>query len=141
MDTLLFSLSFIMTSLALGGMVFFAAVMAPMVFINLDESNAGKLIRAIFPWYYLYVMITSMIAAVSSLAHSYYAALGLGISAFTAVTAWQVLMPKINEARDLALYGDKEEARNFERLHRLSVWINFLGLAGVFSSAVVLSLN
>jgi hypothetical protein len=40
---------------------FFVIVVALVGFINLDEINAEKLIRAIFPWYYLYVIITAAI--------------------------------------------------------------------------------
>ena len=141
METLLFPVAFIMTALALGGMVFFGAVTAPTTFINLDEFNAGKLIRAMFPRYYFYVAASSTIGAIASLSHSYDAALGLGLSSLTAVCGWGVLMPRVNSARDSALTGDKKAAKTFEVLHRLSVWINFVGLLGVILATVVLSLN
>ena len=40
-------------ALQLGGMIFFATVMAPLVFTKLPASEAGEFIRAVFPVYYI----------------------------------------------------------------------------------------
>ena len=40
-----------------GGMLFFAAVVAPRVFIQLPIEVAGPFIRGLFPVYYLYIAI------------------------------------------------------------------------------------
>ena len=52
-----------------GGMLFFTAVFAPLVFLRLAPEVAGRFIRAVFPVYYLAMAVTSGVAA---------AALGLG---------------------------------------------------------------
>ena len=141
MEPILFFIALIAIGLALGGMVFFAAIIAPTTFKNLDELNAGKLIRAIFPQYYVFVAMTSVIGAIVIFSHSYYAASGLGLSSLAAVFAWRVLMPKINNARDLALDGDKKANKTFEVLHRASVWLNFLGLLGVIAAILILAIQ
>ena len=41
-----------LTSMILGIMLFFSFVIAPVVFTTLDEENARKFIRRIFPFYY-----------------------------------------------------------------------------------------
>ena len=41
-----------LTAIVLGIMLFFSFVIAPVVFTTLDEENARKFIRRIFPFYY-----------------------------------------------------------------------------------------
>ncbi|MGD2019921.1 MAG: DUF4149 domain-containing protein [Thiohalocapsa sp.] len=106
-------------ALAFGGMTFFSAVMAPLVFTKLPFETAGGFIRQVFPWYYLSIGSVSVVAA---------AALVLGaepvaalLTALAAAGFWyarQVLMPRINAARD----AGRDAA--FNRLHRYSVIIN-----------------
>jgi hypothetical protein len=49
-----------LTTLALGGLfggiLAFSALFAPLVFTKLPMEHAGPFIRAVFPWYYLYVI-------------------------------------------------------------------------------------
>ena len=45
-------LSFYLSSAVLGIMVFFSFVVAPVTFTTLNEENARKFIRKIFPYYY-----------------------------------------------------------------------------------------
>ena len=52
-------------ALLFGGMIFFAAVVAPLVFTRLPAEHAGRFIRAFFPVYYLYVLISSTVAAIA----------------------------------------------------------------------------
>ena len=44
--------SIYLTAMILGIMLFFSFVIAPVVFTTLDEENARKFIRRIFPFYY-----------------------------------------------------------------------------------------
>ena len=44
--------SIYLTAMILGIMLFFSFVVAPVVFTTLDEENARKFIRRIFPFYY-----------------------------------------------------------------------------------------
>ena len=59
-------------------------------------------------------------------------AAALGFIALGAVVARQVLMPRINGHRDRMLRGDAEAEAGFNRLHRLSVWINAVQLLAAF---------
>ena len=45
-------ISIYLTAMVLGIMLFFSFIIAPVVFTTLDEDNARKFIRRIFPFYY-----------------------------------------------------------------------------------------
>jgi len=108
--------------------VFFAAVVAPLVFTRLPPEHAGRFIRALFPFYYLYVLITSAVGAVA-LAWSDPAAAAL-LAGVAAVTLWlrQSLMGRINTLSDKARGGDHQAKAKFDRAHRLSVIVNMAQL-------------
>ena len=114
--------------LLLGGMLFFPSVVAPVVFASLPEAQAGAFLRAMFPRYYVFMIILSLAAAVMyQLSEG--AALSVGALVCCAVslsTLWvrQGLLPRINTARDAQLAGDKKSGDTFERGHKLSVFIN-----------------
>ena len=116
----------------LGAMLFFPAVVAPVVFTSLPEAQAGAFLRSMFPRYYAFMIALSLIAALLFLVVSdesaYQAAtvcLFVGVS-----TLWvrQWLLPRINMARDAQLAGDVEAGRRFDRDHKLSVGVNMLQL-------------
>lgn len=121
-------------ALLLGGMIFFAAVMAPLVFTKLAAGQSGPFIRAVFPFYYLYVLIFSAIAAAGLLPRWE----GACMAAVAVLTVWlrQWLMPRINRASDAARDGDLLAKRRFDRGHRLSVIVNF---AQIIAAGVVLA--
>lgn len=114
--------------LLLGGMLFFPSVVAPVVFASLPEAQAGAFLRAMFPRYYVFMIILSLAAAVMyQLSEG--AALSVGAlvcCAVSASTLWvrQGLLPRINTARDAQLAGDEKSGDTFERGHKLSVVIN-----------------
>jgi hypothetical protein len=113
----------------LGGMVFFASVMAPLVFTRLPPMEAGRFIRAVFPWYYLFVLINAALAAVALLPQGL-AAVMAGVAVVTAWLRWW-LMPRLNRWSDAAQAGDGAAKRRFDRGHRLSVWVNMLQVLAV----------
>ncbi|MBR0654000.1 DUF4149 domain-containing protein [Plastoroseomonas arctica] len=107
-----------------GGMVFFAAILAPLVFTRLPGEVAGGFIRAVFPVYYLFVLINAALAAVAL-------AFDLPIdaavmAAVAALTLWlrQGLMPRINRLSDAVKAGDASAKPGFDAGHRLSVILN-----------------
>lgn len=123
MQTLSALLALFSLALLLGGMSFFAAVVAPLVFTRLGAS-AGPFIRQVFPVYYVWVLGCSAAAAVALLSIDGLAAALMAGSA--ALTLWlrQVLMPTINRLSDAAQAGDGDAKRRFDWMHRLSVAAN-----------------
>ncbi len=124
------------TALLFGSMMFFSAVMAPLIFVKLGGEAAGRFIRQVFPWYYLVVIVLAAVGAAALAVPRPVDAAVLGAVAAVGVAARQVLMPMINRARDAMLAGDAASKTRFSRLHRLSVWIN---AAQIVAVAVVLA--
>ena len=122
-------------ALLLGGMVFFAVVMAPLIFTRLPPGQAGPFIRQVFPVYYLWLLATAGIAALALIPHRPAEALAMAAVAVLALWLRQALMPRINRLSDAAQAGDAAAKPRFERAHRLSVLLNFLQIA---AAAVVL---
>ena len=116
------------TALLLGGMVFFAVAIAPLVFTRLPPEWSGRFIRQVFPVYYLWVLGLSAAAAVALLPLRGWDALGM--AAVAALGAWlrQGLMPRINRLSDAAQGhdgpGDAAAKARFDAAHRLSVLLN-----------------
>ncbi len=112
------------TAVLLGGMVFFAAIMAPLVFTRLPGPQAGPFIRAVFPVYYLFVLINAALAGCALIPHWP----GLTLIVVAALTLWlrQWLMPRINRWSDAAQAGDAAAKQRFDRGHRVSVVANFV---------------
>ncbi len=121
-------------ALLLGGMIFFATVMAPLVFTKLPAAQAGPFIRAVFPVYYLYVLTSSAIAALA-LATRWEGAV---MAAVAVLTIWlrQGSMPLINTLSDAAQSGDGAAKRRFDAAHRISVALN---VAQIVAAVVVLA--
>ena len=123
-----------------GSMAFFSFVIAPLIFMKLDEATAGRFIRTIFPWYYLVIAGLALLATFSLLAIRPLEAAVMAIIALGAVLARQILMPRINAHRDRMLKGDKEAEKTFASLHRLSVGVNAAQLIGALTILVLLGL-
>ena len=115
-------LSIYLVAMVLGIMLFFSFVIAPVVFTTLDEDNARKFIRRIFPFYYnvnlgisLIVLLTFLF--LSNLGIDFY--LILAISLLFAISNY-LLMPLINKFRD------QKQEKKFKYSHFISVVINFV---------------
>ena len=114
--------SIYLTAMVLGVMLFFSFVIAPVVFTTLDEDNARKFIRRIFPFYYnvnlgisLIVLLTFIF--LSKLGVDFY--LILVISLLFVISNY-LLMPLINK------YRDQNQEKKFKYSHFISVVINFV---------------
>ena len=106
-------------------MIFFPLVVATSVFKVLDEKQSSKFLRIFFPKYYLYGFVLSAIGV--SLSIYYENKLSMLIFlliVFGFVFSRQVLMPLINKSKDL------EDESKFKKLHKFSVFINFLQIIG-----------
>ena len=115
----------------LGAMLFFAAGVAPTVFLALPEEHAGTFLRRLFPRYYLALIIGSGLAGILYLQSQLWAG---GICLIiTLSTLWvrQYLVPRINALRDAELAGNEAAGSDFARLHKLSVIINMFQLAAL----------
>tara|TARA_Y100000741_G_scaffold26740_1_gene19291 strand:- start:329 stop:718 length:390 start_codon:yes stop_codon:yes gene_type:complete len=115
-------ISIYLTAMILGIMIFFSFVIAPVVFTTLDEENARKFIRRIFPFYYnvnlglsLIVLLTFLL--LSKLGLDFYLVLAI---TFLFATSNYLLMPLINK------YRDEKQDKKFKYSHFLSVVINFI---------------
>lgn len=109
------------SSLLFGGMLLFSASFAAFLFKSLPPVEARALIRKAFPSFYIFVIITSLIAALLALAN---ASILLLISLSTIPTR-QILMPAINAASDANL------KHRFLVLHSLSVVITLVHIIAV----------
>ena len=114
--------SIYLTAMILGIMLFFSFVIAPVVFTTLDEDNARKFIRRIFPFYYNVNLAISFIVLLlflflSKLGIDFY--LILLITILFAISNY-LLMPLINK------YRDEKQDKKFKYSHFISVVINFV---------------
>lgn len=128
----------LLTACVFGSIVFFPAVVAPLVFRVLDGDQASLFLRALFPRYYLFLIITAGLAAFASWGEPAQA-LGLGAISLSTFYVRDVMVPKINAWRDLEMdEGDQEAAAKFKRGHRATVVINMVQLviAGVVLARV-----
>jgi Domain of unknown function (DUF4149) len=121
------------TSLLFGGMTLYSFGFAPLVFSALPMDTAGKFLRQAFPYYYLFVIVTSVIAALALWPFDPLSAGLMATCAGAGLFARQFLMTMIN------FFRDRGESRNFNRAHFLSVAINMLQLLAVLTVLVRLA--
>ena len=115
-------ISIYLTAMILGIMLFFSFVIAPVVFTTLDEENARKFIRRIFPFYYNVNLGLSLIVLLTFL---FLSKLGINFYLILAITLLfatsnYLLMPLINK------YRDEKQDKKFKYSHFISVVINFI---------------
>ena len=108
-------------------MLFYSIVIAANVHKTLDKDNAGKLLRVLFPSYFLTTATLSLIALIFSIIEkSFISTILLFLILLGSVVSRQYLVPKINAERDLQISGNTSSKKNFAKLHTLSVSINLL---------------
>jgi len=115
-------ISIYLIAMILGIMLFFSFVIAPVVFTTLDEENARKFIRRIFPFYYNVNLVISFVVLLtfiflSKLGVDFYLILLITI---LFATSNYLLMPLINK------YRDEKQDKKFKYSHFISVVINFV---------------
>tara|TARA_Y100000741_G_C18054728_1_gene477908 strand:- start:224 stop:613 length:390 start_codon:yes stop_codon:yes gene_type:complete len=115
-------ISIYLTSMILGIMLFFSFVIAPVVFTTLDDENARKFIRRIFPFYYNVNLVISFIVLVTFFFLSKFGIEFILIITITILFAISnyYLMPLINK------YRDEKQNKKFKYSHFISVLINFI---------------
>ena len=115
-------LSIHLIAMILGIMLFFSFVIAPVVFTSLDEDNARKFIRRIFPFYYNVNLAISFVVLLTFL---FLSKLGVDFYLILLTTILfaisnYLLMPLINK------YRDEKQDKKFKYSHFISVVINFV---------------
>ena len=108
-----------------GGMLFFAAIMAPLVFLHLPVGVAGPFIRTAFPWYYGYCIASAIIVVLGFLMRKEWFTLLVPL-AVIGITwwLWQVQLPVLDAMRAA------DDTAGFARGHQLAVWLNGAELFG-----------
>ena len=114
-----------------GGMLLYSFGFAPLVFSKLPVAEASRLLREAFPFYYLFVIGTALVAGLALLAVDSLSAWLMFVTLVIGVAARQLLMPAINRASDARAAGDAAAGGRFKRLHGISVALNFVQLAAV----------
>ena len=119
----MFEGSLFVSGALIGSMVFFVAVIAPLVFQVLEPEQGGAFLRRVFPRFYRFGLVVALIAAGLAFQSVPLAALTFGLVGLAFLLSDQVLTPAINRARDAGLGGDEAAHKRFEMLHKLSVRI------------------
>ena len=125
-------ISIYLTAMILGIMLFFSFVIAPVVFTTLDDENARKFIRRIFPFYYnvnlgLSFVVLLIFLFLNKFGLDFYLIL---IVTILFATSNYLLMPLINK------YRDEKQDKKFKYSHFISVVINFIQM--IFLAILVL---
>ncbi len=118
---MLTQVSDLITAANVGIMLFFSVAVAPTIFMVLPPEWSAAYVRKFFPKYFLFLGITSTVAAAL---HSLpVAQISLGICALVFYFSVFWLTPRINLARD------SKDMKTFNLLHYTSVGLNLLQLA------------
>ena len=111
----------LITAANVGIMLFFSVAVAPTIFMVLPAEWSAAYVRKFFPKYFLFLGVTSTVAAAL---HSLpVAQISLGLCALVFFFSFFWLTPRINLARD-----NKDE-KSFKVLHYTSVGLNLVQLA------------
>ena len=117
------ALAVLTTALLFGGMTLYSLGFAAFLFTVLPAETAGLALRRAFPLFYLFVIVTAVLASAFLWPHDVLASALMAVVAITTVPARQTLMPAINRATD------RGQRRHFNWLHGLSVVITSAHIA------------
>jgi hypothetical protein len=144
-DTVLNAVILVAIAVWVGSEVFFSLIVAPVLFRVLSQYNAGRVICALFPQYYLIGIVCGLIAISSLIGLAIWRSMWsntvtlelllLSIMVLITIYARQSLLPRINLAREA---GEAEKGR-FRRLHWESVILNAVVLVLGLSALVLLA--
>ena len=109
----------------LGSLIFFSTVVAPNTFQNLDKKNSRKFIRSIFPKLYLWSIFISLVIFLCLIKLNVFYSFLFFIILLGYVYSKTFLIKRINKVGDKNLMKETEK-KEFENLHRLSVFIFLL---------------
>ena len=105
-----------------GSLIFFSTVVAPNVFISLDQKSARKFIRSIFPKLYLYAFFISITISLLIIYHETLYSVIFLIVSFGFLFSKIFLVKWINDVSDVK-QKTSQQIKKFKILHSLSVLI------------------
>jgi hypothetical protein len=111
------SLAVLTTALLFGGMTLYSFGFAALLFSVLPTQTAGATLRRAFPLFYVFVMVTAVVAALGWWSHDIMAASVMAAVALSTLPVRQMLMPAINRATDAG------QRQRFKWLHGVSVLV------------------
>ncbi len=114
-------ISDLITAANVGIMLFFSVAVAPTIFMVLPAEWSAAYVRKFFPKYFLFLGITSSIAA--GLHGEAWVRISLGLCAAVFFFSVFWLTPRINLAKD------NKQVQRFNLLHYASVGLNLAQLA------------
>ena len=106
----------------IGSKIFFSLIVAPNTFQSLNEQNARKFIRSIFPKLYLWCLAVSLIITFSLLSLNIFHSFVFFLIATGYFYSREFLMIKINKVSDIIKKKDVHK-KQFSNLHNFSVLI------------------
>ena len=114
---MLFNLELIMSGIICGIILFQTSVIAPYVFKYLDQIQIRDLLRAIFPKFFLYIILLASLSLVVGMLDNVKFDIQSTIASLTVVLSilCYIIIPSTNEAKD------KNNQKRFKFLHNLSV--------------------
>ena len=118
---MLTQISDLITAANVGIMLFFSVAVAPTIFMVLPPEWSAAYVRKFFPKYFLFLGITSSVAAALHSLPVVQASLAACAVVFFFSVFW--LTPRINLARD------SKQMKTFNVLHYTSVGLNLVQLA------------
>ena len=118
---MLTQVSDLITAANVGIMLFFSVAVAPTIFMVLPAEWSAAYVRKFFPKYFLFLGVTSSVAAALHSLPLAQISLGLCALVFFFSVFW--LTPRINRARD------SNDKKTFNVLHYTSVGLNLVQLA------------
>ena len=105
-----------------GSLIFFSLVVAPNVFISLDQKSARNFIRSIFPKLYLYAFFISITIALLIIYHGTIYSVIFFLVSIGFLFSKIFLVKWINDVSDVKKKNSKQ-IKKFKILHSLSVLI------------------
>ncbi len=134
---LLSAIALYATAILLGAMLFFSAVVTPVAFKALEGDNISTYLRALFPHYYLVIVICGAVGALTlALNAQPLPSSLLALVAGFALLMRQAVLPRLDALRAGRAAGEPIATRQFRRLHGLSMAVN---LAQIVAVAAALS--
>ncbi len=120
----------VIVSFLLGSMVFFAAIVTPAAFKSLEKEHAITYLRKVFPGYFLWGIIISLLALGVCLFHSPKGSVLMGFVLAGFVYSRQILIPKMHTARENWLESESpQDKARVDSLHKRSVIITVVQMA------------